>query len=140
MIPYKVLGYYKPMRLGWKCYLIGRDLTRMTQHAGLRPLDAPDSRYEGAPWSDSSLHAHVRRRTLRSTAGEGWHQDGDFGHVPMDHGLVFWSSNTPTQFKVGGVVCEPKPFEVVYFRNMACYHRRPPNAPRIRYFFRQRVI
>lgn len=135
--PYSILGYYKPSK--WSAWRVGRDITRITRDAGLKPLQHADSRYAKAPWSDPTLHAHVRRRTLRSSDGAGWHQDGDYGHVPMDHGLVFWSSNSPTEFKVDGVVYQPRPYEVVYFRNLSCYHRRPIDAPRVRWFFRQRV-
>lgn len=135
--PYQVITVYHPTL--WKCWKIGRDLTTLTRRLGLIPLTASDSRYEKAPWSDSRLHAHVRRRTLRTDDAAQWHQDGDYGHVPMNHGIVLWSNTTPTEFRVGTVIYQPKPFEVVLVNNLSCYHRRPPNAPRQRYIFRQRV-
>lgn len=135
---YEILDFYRPSV--WKCYRIGRDLTRLTRSLGLRPLRAKDTRYERAPWRDSTLHAHVRRRTLRKADGAQWHQDGDYGHVPMDHGLILWSNTHPTEIRdLNGQVYMPPPFSVVYFRNLEFYHRRPPNAPRNRYIFRQRV-
>lgn len=137
MIPYKVLGTYIPTSN--RCWRIGRDLTRLTKQLGFIPLNAPDDRYERAPWNDPRLHAHVRRRTLRSEAGSQWHQDGDFGHIPMNHGLVFWSNRTPTEFRIGDQVYQPDSYDVVYINNLDCYHRRPPNAPRHRFIFRQRV-
>jgi hypothetical protein len=135
---YKVLATYYPRdpRKAWK---IGRDICAITRRLGFRPLKAVDERYEGATWSDTSLHAHVRRRTLRSPDGAQWHRDGDYGHVPMDHGLILWSNIAPTEFNFNGFIYQPQPFSVVYIRNLECTHRRPPNAPRNRYIFRQRV-
>ena len=136
--PYTVLTYYEPVL--WRCWKIGRDLTRITRDLGFLPLQAEDSRYERAPWSDNRLHAHVRRRTLRSVAGEDWHQDGDYGHVPMDHLLAFWSSNTPTEIRDStGRVWQPRPYELVIINNLEVFHRRPLDAPRRRWFFRQRL-
>lgn len=136
--PYSILAIYKPEI--WKCWHIGRDITRITRHAGLRPFDFPDTRYARAPWSNPELHAHVRRRTLRKEDGAQWHQDGDYGHVPMEHGLVFWANTSPTEIRdIEGKVWYPKPYEVIYINNLEVYHRRPVNAPRHRYFFRQRV-
>lgn len=137
MRPYTVLATYKPKI--WSAKQVGRDLVAITKKHGLVPFPHKDSRYEKAPWSNSNLHAHVRRRTLRKPDGSQWHQDGDFGHIPMDHSIVMWASNTPTEFRVGTTVYQPKPYEVVLFRNLKCYHRRPPEAPRIRWVFRQRV-
>lgn len=136
-MPYKVLGVYHPAI--WRGLHIGRDLTRFTARWKLVPLNAEDRRYHGATWADPALHAHVRRRTLRSEAGEQWHQDGDYGHVPMNHSLVFWSNRAPTEFSVGGKTFQPQPFEVVLFNNLDGLHRRPPTAPRRRWIFRQRV-
>ena len=134
---YKVIGYYRPKV--WKCYIIGRDLTNLTKSLGLVPLRAQDSRYEGAPWSSTTLHAHVRRRTLRKVEGAQWHQDGDYGHITMKHALVLWSNRQPTEFRVSGIIYQPEPYEVVYFNNLDGFHRRPLNAERRRYIFRQRV-
>ena len=133
----QVLAIYRPPF--YKCWKIGRDITRITTDLGLRPLYAPDSRYERAPWHDNKLHAHVRKRTLRSPEGSQWHQDGDFGHIPMDHALVLWSDKYPTEFKINNVIYKPKPFEIILFKNLDGYHRRPLNAPRNRYLFRQRI-
>lgn len=137
MAPYKVLGIYKPSI--WKSWVVGRDLVALTRRLGLVPFPSTDTRYESAPWSSRVDHAHVRRKTLRKQDGAQWHQDGDYGHLPMDHGLVFWSNKTPTEFKVGGLVYQPRPFEVVLFRNLEGMHRRPPEAERRRWLFRQRV-
>lgn len=134
---YKVLGLYKPTE--WKAWKIGRDLTNLTRKFGLVPFPYKDTRYTKAAWFDSKLHAHVRRRTLHKPDGAQWHQDGDFGHIPMKHRLVMWASNTPTELKVNGIVYQPKPYEVILFDNLSCFHRRPPNAPRKRWVFRQRV-
>jgi hypothetical protein len=57
----------------------------------------------------------------------------------MDHGIILWSSITPTQIKQDGVIATPRPFEVIYFDNTAVYHRRPPEAPRDRWMYRMRV-
>lgn len=137
MCPYVILEVYKPAI--WKSWKIGRDLTIITKNLGFKPFKAVDTRYQGAAWADIELHAHVRRRTLRKEDGAQWHQDGDYGHIPMEHGLIFWSNRTPTEFKVWDQIYQPKPFEVVYFSNLDGLHRRPPNAPRKRWLFRQRV-
>lgn len=134
---YKVLGVYKPPI--WRAWKIGRDITDLTRNLGLKPLNAKDARIEKAPWHNKGLHAHVRKRTLLKQDGAQWHQDGDYGHVPMRHGIVLWSNKTPTEIKVDGVVFQPKPYEVVLFDNLHCFHRRPPDAPRNRWIFRQRV-
>ena len=136
--PYQVLDEYRPSI--WKCWKIGRDLTVLTKLYGLVPLKAADSRYERAPWHNTTLHAHVRRRTLRSPDGAGWHQDGDYGHVSMNHAIVLWSNVCPTEIRNNqGQVFQPKPYEVIIINNLAWYHRRPPNAPYRRFLFRQRV-
>ena len=135
---YRILDYYHPYK--WKCYRIGLDLTELTWNLGFRPLDAVDTRYGRAAWADPTMHAHVRKRTLRKPDGAQWHQDGDYGHVPMDHGLILWSNTHPTELRdLNGKVYVPPPFAVVYFRNLEYYHRRPPRCPAIRYIFRQRV-
>lgn len=144
MQDFVVLECYNPWILypdSWiKCWRIGRDLTRLTRSKGLVPFDVPDTRFHKAPWSNAALHAHVRKRTLRSGEGAQWHQDGDFGHVPMDHGLVFWSNTHPTELRLlDGTIVPTRPYDVIYIRNISLFHRRPPNAPRERYFFRQRV-
>lgn len=133
--PYKVLATYKPSV--WKAWKIGRFITDLTRKMGLTPLPNSDTRYQKAPWSSQSLHAHVRKRTLKTQDAEGWHRDGDYGHVPMDHALVLWASTQPTEFRWEGKVYQPKPFEVILVKNIT--HRRPPNVPRERWIFRQRV-
>jgi len=108
---------------------------------GLIPLKDPvHGPQTWVPWFSEKLHAEVKRRTPKNPKGEDWHQDGDLDPGSnMDHALVLWSSNTPTEFEHEGVVYQPKRMEVVIARNLGCMHRRPPGAPRIRWLFRQRV-
>lgn len=137
---YELLGRYKPTV--WKCYRIGRDLCNFTRSLGFRPLKDPVHGPQlWVPWVSETLHAEVKRRTPRNPKGEDWHQDGDLDPGSrMDCGIILWSNLTPTQFRDStGRVVQPKPYEVVYIRNLACFHRRPPDAPRNRFIFRQRV-
>ncbi len=140
MKPYKVIGIYKPIR--WKAWIVGRDLTDMTATMGLVPIDDPKHRHQfKAPWCSRELVAYVRRRTVGNPRAEGWHQDGDL--VPgslMDDSLVLWATNTPTELKTtDGKIWRPEPYEVIIFRNLSCSHRRPPDCPKVRWLFRQRV-
>ena len=136
MTLYVVLGIYDPGPLPWKKWRIFRDLTRFTRDRGLVPLP-------GRAWKlvgQRGLHAEVRKRSVYGSQATGWHQDGDMDDdVDMDHIIVTWANVAPTEFKVGSVVYQPKPFEVVMVRNQECYHRRPPDAPKERWLFRQRI-
>lgn len=153
MKPYLSLGLYKPSR--WRAYQVGRELTDMTCDLGLIPHYDPmhgPLELTGRNWVNKLLHAEVRRRTFNTTQAEGWHYDGDTteGSKP-DCALVLWASNNPTQIRWkdyhgevppigrGTQIYQPRPYEVVIFRNLSCLHRRPPNVPRVRWVFRQRV-
>ena len=140
--PYTVLGVYHPPI--WNTARIGLDLTALTRAHGLVPhVDPAHGPLERAAWRSVELHAEVRRRTFRTKQAEDWHQDGDLtASARMDCGIVLWCSNNPTQIKRRGRVeiYQPMPWDVILFSNMECQHRRPPNCPRIRWVFRQRVI
>ena len=141
--PYKSLGIYRPER--WSARRIGQDLCRLTRRAGCIPhVDPAHGPLERVAWRSDRLHAEVRRRSFKTKMAEGWHYDGDTtpGARP-DCALVLWASNNPTEIKLrtpsDGRVFQPRPYEVVIFRNLECLHRRPPGAPRVRWVFRQRV-
>lgn len=139
-VPFTVIGEYRPTE--WKAYKVGRDICRITRQAGLVPLvDPVHGPQTWTPWHNEELHAEVKKRSPRNPKGEDWHQDGDLdpGSV-MDHALVLWATNTPTQFRVGSDVYQPKPYSIVVARNLGSFHRRPPDAPRVRWLFRQRVV
>jgi hypothetical protein len=142
---YKVLFTYHPEE-PYRAWRIGRDITKRILRLGFQPLPEKDTRYHRALWYSDLFHAHVRRRTLRSGDGAQWHQDGDYGHVPMGHGIVLWSDTHPTQIKYLGsrwdpnVIVQPQPLEVIYFNNQEVYHRRPPDAPKDRWMYRMRVV
>lgn len=155
MKPYISLGIYRPTR--WRAREIGLHLTDLTARHGLRPHE--DAAHgplplRGRNWVSWALHAEVRRRTFRTQQAEGWHYDGDLteGSKP-DCILVLWASNTPTQVKwnvqgpathytgthpCNDIIYQPRPYEVVAFRNLECLHRRPPGCPHVRWVFRQR--
>ena len=139
MIPYCVLGVYKPPF--WKAWKVGRDLTTFTKLQGFIPLDDPAHGPLDVSWSNKELHAEVRRTTSYGKGGDDWHQDGDTTDCArMDSALVLWSNVTPTQFRLkDGTIFQPEPFEVVVALNRELFHRRPPGAPPLRYLFRQRV-
>lgn len=139
MIPYIILGIYVPKR--WKTFVIGRSITKITSDYGLKPLKDPiHGPQTWVPWYDLDLHAEVKKRTPRNPKGEDWHQDGDLDlGSKMDHALVLWSNIDPTQIEYKGTIYQPRPYEIVLFRNLAGKHRRPPTAPRNRFIFRQRV-
>jgi len=140
--PYVVLGKYYPSR--WKSWVVGPELCRLTQEWGLVPHPDP---HHGPlrlkTWYDVKKHAEVRVQTLSSPKayrGEQWHQDGDLNpESKMDCALVTWSNVEPTQYQYKGRVYQPQPFELVITRNLGCLHRRPPEAPKHRWLFRQRV-
>lgn len=139
MLPYVVLGIYKPTR--WKSWAVGKDLTRMTKEAGLKPhYDPAHGPLTTVPWFSKELHAEVRRRSFKTKQAEGWHYDGDLtpGAKPACC-LVLWATNNPTEIMWNGKIYTPNPYEVVIFKNMSVTHRRPANVPRKRWVFRQRV-
>ena len=138
--PYRILKErYDPPR--WRAWLIGRDLTRLTKSLGLIPLKDPNHRHQTkAAWCSKLLCAYVRRRTVNNPKAAGWHQDGDLDQGILDSSIVTWTSNTPTEIKgFDGTMYKIPNRSVVLIRNNDCIHRRPPNAPRVRYLFRQRV-
>lgn len=139
MTPYITLGSYHPDV--WKCWKIGRDLTTITKNHDLVPFNDPvHPAQPWATWCSEKLHAECKRRTPRNKGGEDWHKDGDTTPgARMDCAIVLWSSKTPTEFQLEGKIYQPKPFEIVLFNNRSCSHRRPLNAPRKRFIFRQRV-
>ena len=140
MKPYRILkARYNPPR--WNARRIGTDLTALTREAGLVPLDDPNHRHQTrAAWCNKQLFANVRRRTVKNPKAAGWHQDGDLDNGILESGIVMWTSNTPTEVKGFDGTMYPLPNRsVVLIYNAKCYHRRPPNAPRVRWLFRQRV-
>jgi len=143
MKPFIVLGIYQPER--WRAQQIGQDLTDLTARLGLQPHYDPAHgplKLKGRNWSSPHLHAEVRRRTFKTTQAESFHYDGDLEpNSRPDCGIVLWASNHPTEIKLRNLdfVVQPKPYEVVLFHNLSCLHRRPPNVPRIRWVYRQRV-
>lgn len=140
MKPYTVLGTFKPKK--WRASVIGQELTWFTNMKGLTPhASVPMLKViEKCSWKNYALHASVVRFAHPEYEGSGWHQDGD--HAPgadMNCRLVLWSNRDCTEIRSGGVVYTPKPFEVVIFNNLECYHRRPPHVEGKRWLFRQRV-
>jgi len=138
--PYIVLKErYIPRR--WRAWIIGRDLTRLTRRKGLVPLDDPEHGPQTfRAWCREDLHAECGWITYKGGQGESWHRDGDLAPgSKMDHAEVLWANRTPTEFQYKGKIYQPKPFEVILVRNLVCFHRRPKNAPKRRFFFRQRV-
>lgn len=140
MKPFISLGIYEPKR-PWRAWRIGKDITTIVKEFGLVPITDKKHRHQRrAAWNSKSLCAYVRRRTVQNPKALGWHQDGDLvTGSEMDNCMVLWSSNNPTQFKVGTEVYTPKHREIILVRNLVGLHRRPPDCPRIRYLFRQRV-
>lgn len=145
MKPYIVLSMYKPSK--WRASIVGRELTDLTDSLGLvphyDPLHGP-LELTGRNWCSKLLHAEVRRRTFSTNQAEGWHYDADLNpDGNPDCSLVTWASNNSTQVKwrIGAdtTIYQPRPYEVVIFKNLECLHRRPPNSPRVRWLFRQRV-
>lgn len=138
--PYIVLRErFVPRR--WRAWYIGRHLTRLTEELGLVPLNDPQHGPQlFRAWVNEKLHAECGWVTYKGGQGEGWHQDGDLAPgSKMDHAMVLWTNRTPTEFLYNGKIYQPKPFEVVLVKNLSCLHRRPKDAPRRRWIFRQRV-
>lgn len=138
--PYVVLRKrFVPRR--WRAWYIGRRLTDLTEKRGLIPLDDPAHGPQTfRAWCDEDLHAECGWVTYKGNQGEDWHQDGDLKPGSrMDNAMVLWSNRTPTEFRYKNKIYQPKPFEVILVRNLACHHRRPANAPKRRWIFRQRV-
>lgn len=138
--PYLVLKQrYCPKT--WRAWQIGRDLTNLTRKLGFVPLDDPAHGPQTfRAWCDEDLHAEAGWVTYKKGQGEDWHQDGDLEPGSrMDNAMVLWANRTPTEFRFGGKIYQPKPFEVILVRNLSCHHRRPKNAPTRRWLFRQRV-
>lgn len=159
MKPYISLGFLSPkdklMWPGWNARKIGLQLTALTQRLGLIPHDDPAHgplKLAGKNWYSTALHAEVRRRTFKTAQAEGWHYDADLEpNGNPNCAIVLWASNSPTEIKwkpcSSGVdevgknsdrIYKPEPYEVIVFHNLHCLHRRPANAPRIRWVYRQR--
>lgn len=138
--PYVVLRErFMPKR--WRAWYIGKRLTEITQREGLVPFDDPAHGPQPfRAWCDEELHAECGWVTYKGNQGEDFHQDGDLKEgARMDSALVLWTNRTPTEFEYKGRIYQPKPFQLVIARNLACKHRRPSNAPKRRWIFRQRV-
>lgn len=138
--PYVVLKErFIPKR--WRAWYIGRRLTELTAKKGLIPLDDPvHGPQTFRAWCDEDLHAECGWVTYKGNQGEDWHQDGDLKEgAQMDSCLVLWTNRTPTEFLYKDKIYQPKPFQLIIARNLGCKHRRPANAPKRRWVFRQRV-
>jgi len=139
-VPYVTLQeHFVPKR--WCAWYIGRKLAALTHSLGLIPLnDSIHGPQKFRAWCDEKLHAECGWNTYKGNQGEGWHQDGDLKPGSrMDNAMVLWANRTPTEFQYNGEIYQPRPFEVVLVRNLVCHHRRPDNAPKKRFLFRQRV-
>jgi hypothetical protein len=152
MKPYKVLGVYHPKtypadrwnsHAGWRAWAVGEDLTALTASLGLVPHIDPEHGAQTWPaWYNLKLHAEVKRQTPEHPGGEDWHYDGDTTHgANPDCAIVLWASVCPTDIRLhtSNKIWRPEPFEVIVFNNRHCSHRRPPEAPKNRFLFRQRV-
>jgi hypothetical protein len=141
MKPYLVLKTYEPTV--WRSWRIGTELTAYTKSQGLVPhFDPQHPAQDWVPWVDPQLHAEVRIWTVKNPAGAGWHQDGDTTPgSDMKCAIVLWADSDPTEFSYEGKIWQPKPYEIVIFKNLTCSHRRPPHlkADSERWVFRQRV-
>lgn len=139
--PFVVLATYEPPYKIWKAWKVGRDITRITKEAGLKPhVDPIHGPILTASWSNVELHAEVRRFTSEKESAEDWHQDGDTTlGSNMNCAMVLWASTTPTEIQYEGKIYRPDPFQVVIFSNKKVSHRRPANCPKDRWIFRQRV-
>lgn len=140
--PYLVLGHYKPSV--YRGSVIGPAILALIAKHNLVPhIDPVHGPQTTSIWCDEAKHAEVRRFAQPGGQGAAWHQDGDLKDgAGMDHAAVLWASVCPTEFKVDDTIYQPKPFEIVIARNLGCYHRTPPNAPKPptrRWLFRQRV-
>jgi len=139
-VPYIVLGTFKPKT--WKSWDIGKRLTDFTKESGLVPhVDPVHGAQTWVPWYDEALHAEVRIWTEKNRQGCDWHKDGDTtSGARMDCAIVLWADWAPTEFQYAGKISQPRPYEVVLFRNLAPSHRRPPHikAEAERWVFRQR--
>lgn len=142
MKPYIVLGNYRPNRTPWRAWRTGRDLLEITGRAGLVPhYDPAHGPEPGASWKDVDWHAQVRRYNLGGP-GNTWHYDGDdTPNANPECWMVLWANCAPTliRWKDGDRVYQPDPFEIVVFSNLGTLHRRPDDAPRDRWTFRQRI-
>lgn len=145
-IPYRVLGVYHPTR--WYASIIGPELCEFTRKLGFKPLicDPMLVKNQRASWHSDPLHANVVRFAHPDWEGTGWHQDGDNTVCSiMDCGIILWANRDPTFIQPstavqrGKIVFQPQPFEVVYFRNLDCFHRRPSGLVGKRWLFRQRT-
>lgn len=140
MKPYVVLGTYKPTK--WRAWRIGREICQITADASLVPHHSPPMLriLEKSSWKDYHLHANVVRFAHPEYEGSSWHQDGD--HAPgadMDCRLVLWTNRNPTEIRYNNEIFVPKPWEIILFSNLQCFHRRPPGVSGKRWLFRQRV-
>lgn len=144
--PFISLGIFKPsVKLYpasfWKAKIIGREMMEFLRPWKLTPhRDPKHGPEECASWLDDAAHAQVRRHNWEGPGGS-FHQDGDTtAGASMNCAMVLWTDNHPTEFQNGGEIYAPSAFEVVLFRNLGCYHRRPINCPFDRWTFRQRVV
>ena len=138
MIPYEIIGHYEPTK--WNPQKVLRELIQISREHGLQPLPIGSYRLHKTKWKSFSDHADLmRRRPKNDTTDSDWHQDGDTTGTDRVCGLVLWSSNTPTEIRWRGAVYVPPRRSVVLIDNTQVYHRRPPESPRVRWFFRQRV-
>jgi hypothetical protein len=137
-LPYVVIGHYIPER--WSIKLVTRKLEKISREAGFTPLPIGKHRLHKGPYQNNQKHSDLMRRQPKNdTADMSWHQDGDMSGAEMDCSLVLWTTRVPTEFLFRNKVYQPEKYEVVVANNLACKHRRPENAPRVRWFFRQRV-
>lgn len=139
--PWEVL-HERWIPLRWDPKYIGEKLCALTKAAGFVPH--VDPAHGPIPlvysWFSVPLHAEVRQVTAPVPSASCWHQDGDTTPgSKMNCMIVTWANRTPTEFQWKGKIWQPEPFAVVVFRNQGPSHRRPENAPKWRWMFRQRV-
>ncbi len=127
-----------------RCRIIGRDLVAITKKMGLIPFKNNEiKRNPKAGWFNYDLHAEVRMTAVAGSEACGFHQDGDstVSHDEMDFAMVIWTNKAPTEIQYKGKIYQPKPYEVVLFKNLSAMHRRPANCPsKHRFLFRQRIV
>lgn len=123
---------------------IGQDILLLSRVWNFTPFGVEKIKQNANPaWKSPEDFAEVRSVCSPYSEGTEWHQDGDttLSKDQMDFGLILWAHRDPTEIRPIGSdeVLTPKPYEVWFVRNLACYHRRPPGLMGRRWHFRQRV-
>lgn len=120
--------------------VVGPELLRVSQNAGLVSLNGIQAYWPMAVWGDAKTASELRspenHAFVTGSRASEWHQD-TYG---QQFAMMLWSNREQTEIMLlDGTILHPEPYDILLVSNTAVQHRTPPVISEDRWFFRRVV-